>query len=120
VNRFGNSGFIIAVLKFSFRRADLMAQVSMAAVAALKETYVQLKPAWTKRWKLPPRAGGDAHRPRLGQHAGHHSRRLLRIVDASEPDRASARSDAQMITVQPFDPGVMSAIEKAIRSAGLG
>src|SRR5436189_4815306 len=29
-------------------------------------------------------------------------------------------SETQMITVQPFDPGTLQVIEKAVRSAGLG
>ena len=48
-----------------------MAQVSMATIAGLKETYVQLKSRMEKAVEDFRKAtGGDAHRPRLGAHAG--------------------------------------------------
>jgi ribosome recycling factor len=98
-----------------------MAQVSMAAVAALKETYVQLKTRMDK--------AVEAFRRELAAtRTGRASVNMLDTIHvdcygSSMPLNQIAQvhaPDAQMITVQPFDPGVMSAIEKAIRSAGLG
>ena len=98
-----------------------MAQVSMASVAALKETYVQLKTRMDK-------AVEDFRRELAATRTGRASVNMLDTIHvdcygSSMPLNQIAQvhaPDAQMITVQPFDPGVMSAIEKAIRSAGLG
>ena len=98
-----------------------MAQVSMASVAALKETYAQLKSRMDK-------AVEDFRRELAATHTGRASVNMLDTIHvdcygSSMPLNQIAQvhaPDAQMITVQPFDPGVMSAIEKAIRSAGLG
>jgi len=98
-----------------------MAQVSMASVAALKETYAQLKSRMEK-------AVEDFRRELAATRTGRASVNMLDTIHvdcygSSMPLNQIAQvhaPDAQMITVQPFDPGVMSAIEKAIRSAGLG
>jgi ribosome recycling factor len=98
-----------------------MAQVSMASVAALKETYAQLKSRMDK-------AVEDFRRELAATRTGRASVNMLDTIHvdcygSSMPLNQIAQvhaPDAQMITVQPFDPGVMSAIEKAIRSAGLG
>jgi ribosome recycling factor len=98
-----------------------MAQVSMASVAALKETYVQLKTRMDK-------AVEDFRRELAATRTGRASVNMLDTIHvecygSAMPLNQIAQvhaPDAQMITVQPFDPGIMSAIEKAIRSAGLG
>jgi ribosome recycling factor len=98
-----------------------MAQVSMAQVAALKETYVQLKSRMEK-------AVEDFRRELAATRTGRASVNMLDTIHVDcygslMPLNQVAQvhaADPQMITVQPFDPSVMSAIEKAIRSAGLG
>ncbi len=98
-----------------------MAQVSMASVAALKETYVQLKSRMEK-------AVEDFRRELAATRTGRASVNMLDTIHvdcygSSMPLNQIAQvhaADPQMITVQPFDPSAMSAIEKAIRSAGLG
>jgi ribosome recycling factor len=98
-----------------------MAQVSMASVAALKETYAQLKSRMEK-------AVEDFRRELAATRTGRASVNMLDTIHvdcygSSMPLNQVAQvhaTDPQMITVQPFDPSVMSAIEKAIRSAGLG
>jgi ribosome recycling factor len=98
-----------------------MAQVSMASVAALKETYAQLKSRMEK-------AVEDFRRELAATRTGRASVNMLDTIHvdcygSSMPLNQIAQvhaPDAQMITVQPFDPGIMAAIEKAIRSAGLG
>jgi ribosome recycling factor len=98
-----------------------MAQVSMAQVAALKETYVQLKSRMEK-------AVEDFRRELAATRTGRASVNMLDTIHvdcygSSMPLNQVAQvhaADPQMITVQPFDPSIMSPIEKAIRSAGLG
>jgi ribosome recycling factor len=98
-----------------------MAQVSMASVAALKETYAQLKSRMDK-------AVEDFRRELAATRTGRASVNMLDTIHvecygSAMPLNQIAQvhaPDAQMITVQPFDPGIMSAIDKAIRSAGLG
>jgi ribosome recycling factor len=98
-----------------------MAQVSMASVAALKETYAQLKSRMDK-------AVEDFRRELAATRTGRASVNMLDTIHvecygSAMPLNQIAQvhaPDAQMITVQPFDPGIMSAIKKAIRSAGLG
>jgi ribosome recycling factor len=98
-----------------------MAQVSMASVAALKETYIQLKSRMDK-------AVEDFRRELAATRTGRASVNMLDTIHvdcygSQMPLNQVAQvhaTDPQMITVQPFDPSVMSAIEKAIRSAGLG
>ena len=98
-----------------------MAQVSMAQVAALKETYVQLKSRMEK-------AVEDFRRELAATRTGRASVNMLDTIHvdcygSSMPLNQVAQvhaADPQMITVQPFDPSIMTAIEKAIRSAGLG
>ena len=98
-----------------------MAQISMASVAALKETYTQLKSRMEK-------AVEDFRRELSATRTGRASVNMLDTVHvecygSSMPLNQIAQvhaADPQMITVQPFDPSVMAAIEKAIRAAGLG
>jgi ribosome recycling factor len=98
-----------------------MAQSAMAAIAALKDVYSQLKTRMDK--------AVEDFRTNLA--AARTGRATVNMLD---PVRVAAygsemplnqlaqvhASDAQLLTVQPFDPGIMNDIEKAIRSAGLG
>ena len=61
-----------------------------------------------------------AHRPRLARHARRHPRRLLRHADArSTRSATSPTPDPTLITIQPWDPSLLPAIEKAIRTSDL-
>ena len=98
-----------------------MAQSAMAAIPALKDVYTQLKTRMDK--------AVEDFRTNLA--AARTGRATVNMLD---PVRVAAygsemplnqlaqvhASDAQLLTVQPFDPGIMNDIEKAIRSAGLG
>ena len=98
-----------------------MAQISMAAVPALKETYVQLKTRMDK-------AVDDFRKELASTRTGRASVHMLDsvVVDAygsQMPLNQLANVSApepQLITVQPWDVSVIGAIEKAIRSAELG
>jgi ribosome recycling factor len=98
-----------------------MAQSAMAAIPGLKDVYSQLKARMDK--------AVEDFRTNLA--AARTGRATVNMLD---PVRVAAygsemplnqlaqvhASDAQLLTVQPFDPGIMNDIEKAIRSAGLG
>lgn len=98
-----------------------MAQISMAAVPALKELYGQLKTRMEKavedfRKEMASTRTGRASVHMLdGVHAEAYGSQMplnqLANVSAPEP---------QLITVQPWDVSVLGAIEKAIRTADLG
>jgi ribosome recycling factor len=98
-----------------------MAQASMAANPALKETYVLLKTRMDK-------AVEDFRREMGATRTGRASVRMLDTVNvdyygSQMPLNQIATVHApepQLITVQPFDPSSMSAVEKAIRTADLG
>jgi ribosome recycling factor len=98
-----------------------MAQISMAAVPALKETYVQLKTRMDK-------AVDDFRKELASTRTGRASVHMLDsvVVDAygsQMPLNQLANVSApepQLITVQPWDLSVIGSIEKAIRSAELG
>lgn len=98
-----------------------MAQSTMAAVAALKETYGQLKSRMEK-------AVEDFRREMAGVRTGRASVHMLDNVQieyygSMMPLNQVAQvhaPEAQLITVQPFDPTSLPAIEKAIRSSELG
>ena len=98
-----------------------MAQVSMAAVPALKEIYVQLKTRMDK-------AVEDFRRDLASQRTGRASVHLLDTVTVDAygspmPLNQVANVSApepQLLTVQPWDVSLIGAIEKAIRSAELG
>ena len=85
----------------------------MASVAALKETYTQLKTRMEK-------AVEDFRRELTATRTGRASVNMLDTVHvecygSSMPLNQIAQvhaPDPQMITVQPFDPGLMSAIER--------
>ncbi|HUO60406.1 MAG TPA: ribosome recycling factor [Candidatus Acidoferrales bacterium] len=98
-----------------------MAQVSMAAVPALKDIYVQLKTRMDK-------AVEDFRRDLASQRTGRASVHLLDTVQVEAygspmPLNQVANVSApepQLLTVQPWDVSLIGAIEKAIRSAELG
>lgn len=98
-----------------------MAQATMAANPALKETYVQLKTRMDK-------AVEDFRREMAATRTGRANVHMLDTVSVDYygtqmPLNQIATIHApepQMITVQPFDPSAMGNIEKAIRTADLG
>jgi ribosome recycling factor len=98
-----------------------MAQISMSAVPALKDSYTQLKSRMEK--------AVEAFRQELASvRTGRASVHLLDSVTvdaygAQMPLSQTANISApepQMITVQPWDSSLIGAIEKAIRTAELG
>ncbi len=98
-----------------------MAQATMAAIPGLKETYVQLKTRMDK-------AVDDFRKAMAATRTGRASVHMLDSVTvdyygSQMPLNQIAQvhaSEAQLLTVQPFDPTSLSAIEKAIRTAELG
>jgi len=98
-----------------------MAQSGMSGIPALKEVYTQLKGRMDK--------AVEDFRNNLA--AARTGRATVHMLD---PVRVPAYGsemplnqvatvhapEAQLLTVQPYDPGIMGDIEKAIRSAGLG
>ena len=98
-----------------------MAQASMAAIAGLKDTYTQLKTRMEK-------AVEDFRKAMAATRTGRASVHMLDgvMVEAygsQMPLNQVAQvhaPEAQLITVQPFDPSQLGAIEKAIRSGDLG
>src|SRR5579872_2819832 len=98
-----------------------MAQASMAANPALKDTYVQLKTRMDK-------AVEDFRKAMAATRTG---RANVHMLDSVSVDYYGSQMplnqiaqvhapEAQLITVQPFDPTSLPAIEKAIRAADLG
>jgi ribosome recycling factor len=98
-----------------------MAQATMAAIAGLKETYVQLKTRMDK-------AVDDFRKAMTATRTGRASVHMLDNVSvdyygSQMPLNQIAQVHApepQLITVQPFDNSSLAAIEKAIRTAELG
>jgi ribosome recycling factor len=98
-----------------------MAQATMAALPGLKETYVQLKTRMDK-------AVDDFRKAMAATRTGRASVHMLDSVTvdyygSQMPLNQIAQvhaSEAQLLTVQPFDPTSLPAIEKAIRIAELG
>src|SRR6476661_181965 len=98
-----------------------MAQPTMAAVPGLKDTYVQLKTRMDK-------AVEDFRKALVGTRTGRASVHMLDGVHVEAygsqmPLNQVATVHApepQLITVQPYDPSQLGAIEKAIRTAELG
>ncbi|HZU30395.1 MAG TPA: ribosome recycling factor [Candidatus Angelobacter sp.] len=98
-----------------------MAQSAIAAIPALKDVYVQMKSRMDKavedfRTNLAAARTGRAtvhmlDPVRVLAYGSEMPLNQVATVHAPEP---------QMLTVQPYDPGLMSDIEKAIRGAGLG
>src|SRR5690349_21118019 len=98
-----------------------MAQATMATVPALKEGYGQLKIRMDK-------AVDDFRKAMAATRTGRASVHMLDSVSveyygSQMPLNQIAQvhaPEAQLITVQPFDPSSLGHIEKAIRSADLG
>jgi ribosome recycling factor len=98
-----------------------MAQPTMAAVPGLKETYIQLKTRMDK-------AVDDFRKALVGTRTGRASVHMLDSVlveayGSQMPLNQVATVHApepQLITVQPYDPSQLAAIEKAIRGGELG
>lgn len=98
-----------------------MAQAGMAAIPGLKDIYVQLKTRMDK-------AVEDFRREMAATRTGRASVHMLDSVNvdyygSQMPLNQIAQvhaPEAQLITVQPFDPSSLGAIEKAIRTADLG
>jgi ribosome recycling factor len=98
-----------------------MAQASMAAIPGLKDTYVQLKTRMDK-------AVEDFRKAMASTRTGRASVHMVDLVTvecygAQMPLNQIAQvhaPEAQLITIQPFDPTQLAAIEKAIRTAELG
>lgn len=98
-----------------------MAQISMAALPALKETFLQLKTRMEK-------AVEDFRKELTSQRTGRANVHMLDSihVDAygsqmplSQVGNISA-PEPQLITIQPWDSSLTAAIEKAIRASDLG
>jgi ribosome recycling factor len=93
----------------------------MASIAALKDTYAQLKTRMEK-------AVEDFRKAMAATRTGRASVHMLDSVNveyygSQMPLNQIAQvhaPEAQLITVQPFDPSSLAAIEKAIRAAELG
>jgi len=93
----------------------------MAAIPGLKAIYIQLKTRMDK-------AVEDFRKEMAATRTGRASVHMLDSVtvdyyDAQMPLNQIAQvhaPEAQLITVQPFDPTSLAAIEKAIRTADLG
>src|SRR5579871_1533315 len=98
-----------------------MAQATMAALPGLKDTYVQLKSRMEK-------AVEDFRKAMAGVRTGRASVHMLDGVTvdyygSQMPLNQIAQVHApepQLITVQPFDPSSLPAIEKSIRTSDLG
>jgi ribosome recycling factor len=98
-----------------------MAQISMAALPALKEAYTQVKTRMDK-------AVEDFRQELAGARTG---RANVHMLDSVHVDAYGSQMplnqvsnvsapEPQMITVQPWDMSLMAVIEKAIRGADLG
>src|SRR5438477_5011342 len=98
-----------------------MAQAGMAAIPGLKDIYVQLKTRMEK-------AVEDFRKEMAATRTG---RASVHMLDAVSVDYYGSQMplnqiaqvhapEAQLITVQPFDPSSLTSIEKAIRTADLG
>jgi ribosome recycling factor len=98
-----------------------MAQSTMAAVPGLKDIYTQLRTRMEK-------AVEDFRKAMAATRTG---RASVHMLDAVTVDYYGSQMplnqiaqvhapEAQLITVQPFDPTQLGAIEKSIRTADLG
>src|SRR5215475_6120251 len=98
-----------------------MAQPTMAAIPGLKDTYAQLKSRMDK-------AVDDFRKALVATRTGRASVHMLDGVTVEAYGSQMALNqvatvhspEPQLITVQPYDPSQMGAIEKAIRGAELG
>jgi ribosome recycling factor len=112
---FYNAGFELSLC------GDDMAQPSMAALPALKDTFIQLKTRMDK-------AVEDFRMEMAAVRTGRASVHMLDTVQVEAYGTQMPLNqvatvhapEAQLITVMPFDPSTLGAIEKSIRSAALG
>jgi ribosome recycling factor len=93
----------------------------MAAIPALKETYGQLK---TRMEKAVEDFRKEMGATRTGR-ANVHMLDTVKVEYYGSPTPLNQvatvhAADAQLITIQPFDPSIMQEIEKAILTADLG
>ena len=98
-----------------------MAQATMAALPGLKETYVQLKTRMDKAVEDFRKAMASTRTGRASVHMVDSV--TVECYGAQMPLNQIAQvhaPEAQLITIQPFDPTQLAAIEKAIRAAELG
>jgi len=98
-----------------------MAQISMAALPALKDTFTQLKSRMDKaveafRKELISQRTGRANVHMLDSV---HVDAYGSMVPLNQVGNVSA-PEPQLITIQPWDTSLTGAIEKAIRSSDLG
>jgi len=98
-----------------------MAQISMAALPALRDTFTQLKSRMDKaveafRKELTSQRTGRANVHMLDSV---HVDAYGSMVPLSQVGNISA-PEPQLITIQPWDTSLSAAIEKAIRSSDLG
>jgi ribosome recycling factor len=99
----------------------MMAQPTMAVVPGLKDVYSQLKSRMDK-------AVDDFRKALVATRTGRASVHMLDSVTVEAYGSQMALNqvatvhapEPQMITVQPYDPSQLSAIEKSIRAAELG
>ena len=98
-----------------------MAQPTMAAIPGLRDTYSQLKTRMDK-------AVDDFRKALVATRTG---RASVQMLDSVTVDFYGSQMplnqvstvhapEPQLITLQPFDPSTLAAIEKAIRGAELG
>ncbi len=98
-----------------------MAQSAIAAIPALKDVYTQLR---SRMDKAVEDFSTNLAAARTGR-ASVHMLDTIRVpyygseMPLNQLSQVHA-PEAQMLTVQPFDPSVLAEIEKAIRSANLG
>ncbi|HET9838341.1 MAG TPA: ribosome recycling factor [Candidatus Angelobacter sp.] len=98
-----------------------MAQSAIAGIPALKEVYTQLK---SRMDKAVEDFRSNLAAARTGRATVHMLDPVRVPAYGSEMPLNQVATihapEAQLLTVQPYDPGIMGEIEKAIRSAGLG
>jgi ribosome recycling factor len=98
-----------------------MVQPTMAGIPALKEIFLQLK---TRMDKAVEAFRKEMAATRTGRASVHMLDSVhVEYYGSSMPLNQIAQvhaPEAQLITVQPFDPSSLAAVEKAIRAADLG
>src|SRR5437763_7808848 len=107
--------------RFDFIVGALMAQPVMATLPALKDSFTQLRSRMDK-------AVEDFRREMASTRTGRASVHMLDGIKVEYygefmPLNQIAQihaPEAQLITVQPFDPSSLATIEKAVRGADLG
>ncbi len=98
-----------------------MAQTGIATIAALKDVYTQLR---TRMDKAVEDFRTNLAAARTGR-ASVHMLDTIRVscygseMPLNQLSQVHA-PEAQLLTVQPYDPSILGEIEKTIRSAGLG